>query len=94
LRASGWGRLRGPGILKRSRRVRHGLGEVLSDLEETQKCLKAGKYKASAGVNTACDNCPAGTFSPSTGVLCTQCPAGKTSQSGSDVHLRLRPLHA
>ena len=50
LRASGWGRLRGPGILKRSRRVRYGLGEVLSDLEETQKCLRGGSGMICGGI--------------------------------------------
>ena len=42
LRASAIKWLRGSGILKRSRTVRYGLGEVWSDLEEIQKCLREG----------------------------------------------------
>ena len=41
----------------------------------------AGKFKASAGVNTACDDCEAGKHKASTGIniACDECGAGKYS---------------
>jgi hypothetical protein len=43
----------------------------------------AGKYKASAGVNAACDNCEVGKFKASAGVntACDNCGAGKYSDA-------------
>merc|ERR1712003_191008 len=55
-----------------------GAGKYLATTGASCSNCQAGKYKASAGANTACDSCAAGKFqNQETQQACVDCPAGK-----------------